>query len=1274
MSSSTATAAILTLLLLFQVPHVLGRVISVPNVINSTTTLFLQDYLCLPHHIQSNTIMMLSSESAHNIDQFCLVSNASNVTIMVANLQKPAIIRCRGPQDVVTQGGFGFHNIHSLRVINLRFENCGGIIPREVLQDSLSYPAISFGENQQAVLFLSHCFEVHIENVTITHYHGYAIAGRNVLGDSILKSINISNLYQLETSSNYEGAGSGILFHFLDTLQVQSMDMNSSNSLDISHGTLTSNTNIYPSEYTSEQELVQLLLQGGLGGAGGLTFLFQQLKFSINTTISNSNITQNYGTISGGALVMYINTVTRAFVTIEQSTFDANSVPNSNGKSGAALKILFIFQLCKLNALSMNHSQVISETVNITHSNFSNHRAPTGAALQIYSSAQNVSDIHINIERVTFLHNSATGKGDSIHASVEPATFSTKSLVVMLDSINVEGSRSTSDGSDQATFGALDFVNVGYVTIRGTQTHPSVFQNETNSAVRATSTNIFITGSVVFRNNVAIAGAAIFLLSSSHLFIVEPAHVEFSNNLAIRYGGAIGSESIGGDQCVIQFLGEFDTISSPRDLGKLNISLSFVNNQVSNTSLGAGQSVFAAPIYDCAWYPESIVQVPPDRVYKALFAFPNSSGNPLSEIRSVPTKACFCNVTSDPAVTQCNGMTFSGRLDQTATIGETFPGRTFSIHVAPVDTAEQPVPAALVTKITNPNLTSFVENVVSIFKGQECMLLNYTLLSPENVTVEFEISSIQSSSSNALTFKVDVLECPRGFQLNGTRMSCTCVSIFQERGIECNIQTGNITRSRSQWIGFIDDSPAYAERCPRDYCLPLEDSDINVEDDDFLCIGERMGAICGRCKEGFSLQFGSNHCAKCSNYWLFTIFIYALAGILLVVLLFTLRLTVTTGTINGLVFYAQVVAINSGLIFEQTKAQFLLIFISLLNLDLGFPVCFYDGMNQLAKTFLQFVFPVYIWAIAIGIILASRVSIRISRLTPNAVQVLVTLLYLSYAKLVTAVVTALVPTPLITGNGNHLVWFFDGNIHYFQQWHLVLGLVAIAAMVLILAPFKLSLTAAKWCLKYRRTTGYLKPIIDAFFGCYKDKWRLWCPARLYLVTVMVVLYVTLSPVQPILSLALHAYLVLIFLTFQAYVKPFRSKAINILDLFFMLNFCILAGTTAYLLGGLNGTLRTPKSTLRFSMNIIVVILVGGAFLVFWGIMIYHIVLVTRLVAEKCSCKKNVSKKSHTQITITEVTMDERESGNASFSCRLRESLLDSQEHRNDQEILTETSY
>ena len=75
---------------------------------------------------------------------------------------------------------------------------------------------------------------------------------------------------------------------------------------------------------------------------------------------------------------------------------------------------------------------------------------------------------------------------------------------------------------------------------------------------------------------------------------------------------------------------------------------------------------------------------------------------------------------------------------------------------------------------------------------------------------------------------------------------------------------------------------------------------------------------------------------KCSNTWLLLIIPFALAGVALVVCLMVLNLTVSTGTINGFIFYANIVRANTATFFPgQTANTFLSWFIAWLNLDLG---------------------------------------------------------------------------------------------------------------------------------------------------------------------------------------------------------------------------------------------------------------------------------------------------------------------------------------------------
>ena len=102
-----------------------------------------------------------------------------------------------------------------------------------------------------------------------------------------------------------------------------------------------------------------------------------------------------------------------------------------------------------------------------------------------------------------------------------------------------------------------------------------------------------------------------------------------------------------------------------------------------------------------------------------------------------------------------------------------------------------------------------------------------------------------------------------------------------------------------------------------------------------------------------------------SNLYLLLLIVFALAGLLLIIFLITLNLTVSEGTINGIIFYANIVHINRSIFFPSTEANPLAIFIAWLNLDLGIETCFYNGMDAYAKAWLQFVFPVYIWLIGL---------------------------------------------------------------------------------------------------------------------------------------------------------------------------------------------------------------------------------------------------------------------------------------------------------------------
>ena len=190
---------------------------------------------------------------------------------------------------------------------------------------------------------------------------------------------------------------------------------------------------------------------------------------------------------------------------------------------------------------------------------------------------------------------------------------------------------------------------------------------------------------------------------------------------------------------------------------------------------------------------------------------------------------------------------------------------------------------------------------------------------------------------------------------------------------------------------------------------------------DLQCQFNRTGVLCSQCQQPLSMVFGSSRCMQCTNIHILITIIVIVAGIVLVVLL---------GTINGMIFYANIISINdSYFLINNNVFKPLQVFISFTNLDLGIETCFYHGMDSYAKMWLQLFFPFYLIVIAISIIIASRYSSRILRLTfSRSLPVLATLFLLSYTGVLRTVSTVLFSYSIIRNSSTK--WSpSDGLVH-----------------------------------------------------------------------------------------------------------------------------------------------------------------------------------------------------------------------------------------------------
>ena len=401
--------------------------------------------------------------------------------------------------------------------------------------------------------------------------------------------------------------------------------------------------------------------------------------------------------------------------------------------------------------------------------------------------------------------------------------------------------------------------------------------------------------------------------------------------------------------------------------------------------------------------------------------------------------------------------------------------------------------------------------------------------------------------------------------------------------------------------------------CPLEYCLDKSVHIYSTVDNfyqDVQCSEHRTGLLCGKCKQNYSLGFGSSQClAGCSTSHRYFQYlrviglstVCAVAGVLLVVLLTLLNLTVAEGTINGLIFYANIVQVNLDLFFpSDTHARPWTAFIAWLNLDFGVTVCFYDGMDAYVKTWLQFIFPLYIWIISGGIVYFSRKSRRISRLAgKNAVKVLATLFLLSFGKLIRTVIAAGFFTNVKSYDGtvNISVWLIDANVHYLHGKHTLLFVIASVTGVVALL-YALLLTFIQ-CLRRApnsRLCGWilrLKPLLDAYTGPYKNKYHFWTG---FLLLVRIALFTSFAANfenNPTLNFTLIiAVLVLLIIGNQNGI--YRNKLIGLLESSIYANLVLFSAFTML-------SMRSSQA----QKTAVVCVFSGWAFLTLAGIILFH---------------------------------------------------------------------
>ena len=234
---------------------------------------------------------------------------------------------------------------------------------------------------------------------------------------------------------------------------------------------------------------------------------------------------------------------------------------------------------------------------------------------------------------------------------------------------------------------------------------------------------------------------------------------------------------------------------------------------------------------------------------------------------------------------------------------------------------------------------------------------------------------------------------------------------------------------------------------------------------------------------------------------------------------------------------------------------------------------FLQWLDAYSETWLQFVFPVYIWVLVGFMVLVSHYSDKFAKLLGNnPVSVLATLILLSYAKILRTLITALYVTYLQYPTYNRMVWLYDANVDYFSGKHVPLFLVAVFSLLFLFLPYTLLLLCGQWlqAVSHLKLFSWVnnaktKPFMDAYHAPYKAKHRYW--PGLLLVLQFAFLLVFAFNFQEDHRINLLAILVTVgFTVVWAWVCGgiYRNWCLDALEGLFALNLIILVGATCYI--------------------------------------------------------------------------------------------------------------
>ena len=1137
---------------------------SCPSVCTSCGTLTELENCSSSH----TTIAFLTGIHSVEEDITFLIVNATEFLITNMDEEESVINATTEIKCLETSGSFGilFSNSTNIRIENVSFTGCSQEF--SLLPSTYNYSTLGF----------CNVTNLTISQVNVSSSSGYGLYAQNVLGDSLIINSCFNN--NSGNGSERRGGNADFFYEYCPSSRptISTLSIHSSQFLNgydkysnpiatgLSVMLKCSNVNVDIYDVTLSGNVAESEANISTGGNLGIFFRNWTSIITNSVTVRNCSITDGIAYQGGGMYVNILEVIMKA-----PASKPTQDLPHF---------------------IDVNSTKVVPQFLNISNTRFiGNFAKEVGGGLYIIVHEMTESyhlTGHVIVENCYFVNNTLLPVRDGGIAVHVVSHFIPGHIRHGVPQFNVTFFNCIFSGN--FLNGSIHYYSSGSGVVflvhnpSGVYFTDCTFQNNNCSGIAAIRSNVIFQGNVMFKNNTGIDGGGVVLCDRSYMYLQLFTTITFINNHAFYSGGAIFAE----DQCLQSepacfFQPDMNVIYHQTLLDTIHI------NMTGNTAGYAGSALYGGSIDFCSMLNIGPYQIHDSgkEMFEEVFTI-KSNGSDLSCISSDPIGVCLCDSNN---TVDCSNSTVRTSL---------YPGGTIQVYAVVVGQRNGTVPGDVIVIHSNTSVLAQGQDAQSIHMTQQCTSLLYTVYSSDHSdTLKLyaqrpRLVSVIREQHLLPWIDVSVKPCPLGFTLTYSAQDlpyCDCIHLLSQHKVTCNITDLTIHRPYPAWIGRFSTGSntmqgiIFHGHCPFDFCkqkdVALKVMENNTLDEDKQCDFHRTGVLCGACSAGYSLVLGTSECGQCPPNPLFYTLLAAfiMAGLLLVILLTACNLTVTEGTINGLIFYANIVQVNHAIFFPPlpngttvyvkviTKA--LTVFIAWLNLDLGIQTCFYNGMDAYAKAWLQFAFPVYIWVITGLIIILSRQYSWVARLmSRNAVKVLATLFLLSYAKLLRTSIIAQCFTFLTYTTTNRsftqTVWMYDGNIDYLRGKHIPLFILSMAFMILTL-PYTfvllfIGILQRKSDRKMLFWVNKFKPLFDAYTGPYKDRYRCWTGLLLLARLVLFMAFALNIIGEPALNLL--ATTVACFLLLMLVRGIYKWWVLDVLEASFLLNTGILSAATA----------------------------------------------------------------------------------------------------------------